>query len=67
MRENDAAAVEKKSGREDATSWITGTKMDEMPTEKGEMWKRRVGVGKRQKGVPWRVLAKLPSSAVEFE
>lgn len=57
----------KKSGRENATSWITGTKMDEMPTEKVKRGKRRAGVGERQKGVPWRVFAKLPSSAVEFE
>lgn len=41
--------------------------MDEMPTEKVKRGNEGLGVGERQKGVPWRVLAKLPSSTVEFE
>lgn len=46
MRENGAAAVGKKSGREDATSWITGTKMDEMPTEKVKRGNEGLALGK---------------------
>jgi len=38
--------LEKKSGREDATSWITGTKMDEMPTEKVKRGNEGLALGK---------------------
>lgn len=38
--DNGAAAVEKKSGREDGASWITGSKIDGMSTEAVKRWKR---------------------------
>jgi len=75
-----AAVEEKKSGHEEgrrgrgregrsSVAWISGTKMDGAPTGAVETAETRKGWQgrERQKGVPWRVLAELSSSAAEFE
>lgn len=67
--DNGAAAVEKNQDAQtglvdhrDENGWIVDRNGETAETRKG--WQ---GARERQKGVPWRVLAELPSSAVEFE
>lgn len=59
LEENDAAAVEKNRGTKAERSMDYRDDNGWNADGEGETWKRRVGVGERQKAAPWRVFARV--------